>query len=52
MFEYLSELVLMLSIVSFILIVLMHKIPIKELAFGFTFIAIFKINFFSIYHYL
>ncbi|CAD8142022.1 unnamed protein product [Paramecium pentaurelia] len=52
MFEYLSELVLMLSILSYILIILIHQIPIKELAFGFTFIAIFKINFFSIYYYL
>ncbi|CAD8056805.1 unnamed protein product [Paramecium sonneborni] len=52
MFEYLSELVLMLSVLSFILIVLIHQIPIKELAFAFTFIAIFKINFFSIYYYL
>jgi len=52
MFEYLSEIVLMLAFASFMLIVLLSKIPIKELAFAFTFVAIFKLNFFSIYYYL
>lgn len=52
MFEYLSEIVLMLAFASFIIIVLLSKIPIKELAFAFTFVAIFKLNFFSIYYYL
>lgn len=52
MFAYLSEIVLILAIITFIVIKVLSKVPIKEMAFAITVILILKINFFSILYYL
>lgn len=52
MFAYLSEIVLILSVITVIIVITLSYIPVKELAFAITLVAILKINFFAILYYL
>lgn len=52
MFPYLSEIVLILAVLSVLVIFALAKVPSKDMAFALTFIAILKLNFFTILKYL